>query len=266
MKKIGIVGSGSLATIIGEVVSRDLSRDYKIIGIFSRTYENALILSKKIGSRAYRNLNEMLEERPDYIIEAASTKLVEDIGVKVLERGINLIPLSVGAFAKKEFYEKMKKLALENKARVHIPSGAVGGFDVLHGAMLMEEADVSISTEKSPESLDGAPYLQGRKLSQENLENVFQGSAGEAIEHFPANVNVAVATALATRGVRDTKVSINSRPGSKTNKHKINLKGETVKVEILIETKPSENNPKSSSLAAYSVIALLERLAAPITF
>ncbi len=266
MKKIGIIGSGSLATIIGQGVSRDLADKYEILGVLSRNYENALKLSNKIGSRAYKSLDELIEDKPDYLIEAASPQVVRDIGEKILENSIGFIPLSLGVFADEDFYKRMEKLAIENKTRVHIPSGALGGFDVLHGACLMEEAEVSITTEKSPQSLNGAPYLQGRKLSEEEFEEVFSGSAEDAIKYFPNNVNVAVATALATRGVKATRVEINSRPGSRVNKHEINLKGKTVRVKVEVETSPSKDNPKSSSLAAYSVIALLERLAAPITF
>lgn len=264
--KLAIIGSGALGSIIGEVISKDLSKQYEILGIFSGRLENALKLSNKLGCRAYKTLDEMIDDNPDYIIEAASPDVLKNIGVKILKNGISLIPLSVGAFADRRFYKDMEETALVNNSRVHVPSGAVGGFDVLHGSMLMEDVEVSITTEKSPESLNGAPFLEGRELSQEKIEDVFKGSAVEAIKFFPKNVNVAVATALATTGVDNTKVIIKSIPGAKSNKHEIRLMGETIKVNITIEAKPSEDNPKSSKLAAYSVIALLENLVSPIVF
>ena len=88
----------------------------------------------------------------------------------------------------------------------------------------------------------------------------------EAIGHFPENVNIAVATALATTGVENTSISVKSIPGTKSNRHEIKLTGETVNVDITIETIPSEENPKSSTLAAYSVIGLLKNLVSPIVF
>lgn len=264
--KLAIVGSGSLASIIGEYVVKELYERYEILGIFSRKIENASKLSSKLNSKAYSSLDEMIKDRPDYIIEAASPKVAKDIGIKVVENGINLIPLSVGAFADGDFYKKIKEKALENNSRVHIPSGAVGGFDVLRGAMLMEDAKVSIFTEKAPKSLNGAPFLQGRKLSEENTEEIFRGRAKEAIEFFPKNVNVAVATALVTTGVDNTEVIIKSVPSARSNKHEIQLVGETIKVNVIIDSKPSDNNPKSSTLAAYSVIALLKNLVSPIVF
>jgi aspartate dehydrogenase len=264
--KVAIVGSGALGSVIIEALSKELSQEYELLGILSGRIENALKLSDKYSCKAYKSLDEMIEDDPDYIIEAASPNIIKEIGIKILENGINLIPLSIGAFADKEFYKQIEQAAINNNSRVHLPAGAVGGFDVLSAAMLMEDVQVCIITEKSPESLNGAPYLEGRKLSEEKVEEVFSGSAKEAIELFPKNVNVAVATALATTGVDNTLTVIRSIPNLSSNKHEIQLTGDTIKVTVAIESIPSINNPKSSTLAAYSVIALLKNLVAPITF
>lgn len=268
MKKhtLAIIGSGSLGTIIGSVVSRKLSENYDILGVLSGSIENAERLAGEIGSKVYKTLNEVLDDKPDYVIEAATADVLKEMGVKILAHGSSIIPLSVGALADKAFYNKVKKTAIENNSRVHIPSGAVGGFDVLRASMAMEDSKVSITTEKSPRSLNGAPFLEGRKLSELKTEEIFSGFANEAIRHFPKNVNVAVATALATTGVENTKVAIKSIPGFGSNKHSIKLIGETIDVEVIIETTPSKDNPKSSTLTAYSVVNLLENLVAPITF
>ena len=245
-------------------MAKEMSDKYEILGILGRNREKTKELANRFQGKVYSTLDEVIEDSPDYIVEAACPSVVREMGIKILEKGISLIPLSLGVFADENFYRKAKRAALENNSRVHIPSGAVGGFDVLAGAMLMGDAEVSIESEKSPQSLDGAPYLQGRKLSREEEEEVFRGSAREAIKNFPNNVNVAVATALATSGVDETQVSIHSLPGKKGNKHKISLRGENIKVEIDIESLPSRDNPRSSQLAAYSVIALLQKLVDPI--
>lgn len=264
--KLGIVGSGSLGTIIAEEIIKELREEYELLGVLSQTKENASKLSKRLGCKAYNNLDEMIKDGPDYIIEAASPDLVKDIAVKIISKGINFIPLSVGGLADNEFYNELKLLAYENNSHIHIPAGAVGGFDLLRSAMLMEDMKVSISTEKSPKSLNGAPFLKGRELSREKIEDIYTGTAKEAMELFPNNINVAVATALASSGVEDTQVSIRSIPKMKSNKHEIKAIGDSVKISISIESTPSIDNPKSSALAAYSVIALLKNLVAPIRF
>ena len=264
--KLAIIGSGSLGSIIARFVSEQMRDEYEILGVQSGSIENAVKLATEIGCKAYKTLDEAIGDKPDFIIEAASPDVFKEIGVEILANGISLIPLSVGALADKDFYNTIKATALANNCRVHIPAGAVGGFDVLRASMLMEDAEVSITTEKSPESLNGAPFLEGRALSEEKTEEIFNGYAKEAIEHFPENVNVAVTTALATTGVEHTKVSINSIPGFESNKHEIKLVGETVRVKVIVETTPSAVNPKSSTLAAYSVIVVLKNLVSPIAF
>ena len=39
--KIGIIGSGSLGSIIANVISKDLAENYEVIGILSGRIENA---------------------------------------------------------------------------------------------------------------------------------------------------------------------------------------------------------------------------------
>lgn len=264
--KLAIIGSGSLGSIIGKFVTQNMSQEYDLLGVMSGRIENAVKLADSLGCKAYESIEEVIDDKPDYIIEAAFPAVFKDIGIKVLTNGINLFPLSVGALADKKFYKEIKDAASKNNCRVHIPSGAVGGFDVLRASMLMDDAEVSVTTKKSPKSLNGAPFLKGRKLSEQKAEELFNGSAKEAIEHFPENINVAVTTALATIGVEHTKVSINSIPGLENNRHEIKLLGRSVNLDIVIETTPSDDNPKSSSLAAFSVISLLQNLVSSITF
>ena len=268
MKKLrlGIIGTGALGSIIANAVSKDLEEDYSLIGVHSNNLENAESLAKKVNCKFYRDLDEMIDDKPDYIIEAATQEVVKDYAVKILNNGIDLIVLSIGAFADDLFYNEVWGKAREVDSRVYLASGAVGGFDVLSSAILMGESRVKIITEKSPNSLEGAPFLQGRDLSRDDIEEIFNGTAKEAIKEFPKNINVAVATGLATVGVENTNVIIRSIPGIQSNIHNIILEGDIVKVSVNIESKPSPDNPKSSSLAAWSVISLLKRLVAPITF
>lgn len=140
-----------MGSIIGKVVAQDLSENFEILGVFSRKLANAKTLSNKIECKAYESLSEVIEDRPDYIVEAATPAVFKDIGIEILANGINVIPLSVGTLADKDFYDQMHKTALENNCQVHVPAGAVGGFDVLRSSMLMENAKVNITTEKSPD-------------------------------------------------------------------------------------------------------------------
>lgn len=257
--KLGIVGCGFLGNIIADAWRDGLLEEYEFTGCLSRTMESTQTLAKKTGSKACGALKELLDLKPDYVIEAASPIVMKEIAEKTLRNGSNLIVLSIGAFADGEFYEKIKQTAREAGVRVHLASGAIGGFDVLRTAALMSSIRSSITTEKGPASLKGTPIFKESLMTEAVKSEVFSGSAKEAIALFPTKVNVAVATALATAGPEKTGVTIHSVPGFQGDDHKIEVIGEEVHAVVDIYS-------KTSAIAGWSVVALLRNLVSPIVF
>ena len=131
---------------------------------------------------------------------------------------------------------------------------------------MMGEAEGIIESVKAPESLNGVPFLQGRILSEIKQETVFEGTAEEAIDGFPKNVNVAVSSALSSVGVENMKTRIVSCPGMKENMHRVTVKNNLVRAVLEVSSKPDPANPKSSMITAWSIASLLENLAAAIEF
>ena len=62
------------------------------------------------------------------------------MAIPVLKRGVNLVVISIGAFADLAFYEQVRQAARDGGAKVHLASGAIGGFDVLQTVSLMAQA------------------------------------------------------------------------------------------------------------------------------
>ena len=92
---------------------------------------------------------------------------------------------------------------------------------------------------------------------------IFSGNALEAAAAFPANVNVAATLTLATRlAPEQVRVEARADPAMTANRHEIEVVGEFSTLRLSIENKPDPANPKSSALAAQSIIALLRRQAA----
>ena len=151
--KLGILGNGYLAGIIVEASLKGMLDEYELVGVLGRTREKTELLAKKGGCRACGTIDELLALSPDYVAEAASVQSVKDYGVKILESGASMIVLSIGAFADHEFYGQVKAAAAGRGTRVHIASGAVGGFDVLRTISLMGQAEACIRTKKGPASL-----------------------------------------------------------------------------------------------------------------
>ena len=257
--RLGIIGSGYLGEIIARAWKEGLLPEYELVGIAGRTKENTDALAAEMGGKSCLGTEELLELKPDYIAETASVTWVRDMAEKVLANGSNLIVLSIGAFADKEFYEKVKETARKHNTRVYIASGAVGGFDVLRTVSLMGEATAGIETRKGPESLRNTPLFVEHLMTDKESSMVFEGNAKEAIGLLPTKVNVAVAASLATVGPERTKVNIHSVPEMTGDDHKITAEIDGVKAVVDIYS-------STSAIAGWSVVAVLQNIVSPVVF
>lgn len=263
-KKLAIVGCGNLAEIVVDAVIGGLLPDYQLIALYSNTTEKATRLADKINS-ANRNdasmpclsIDELLALKPDYIVESASPEAMKELALPALENGSSIVTLSIGVFADDEFYAAVQEAARRHNVRVHLVSGAIGGFDLLRTVSLMGDCEASIATEKGPDSLRGtAVYLE---TLQTLKQKVFEGNAEEAIALFPTKVNVAVAASLASVGPRDIKVSVTSTPGFVGDDHRIEIKNDQVHAVIDVYSKTAE-------IAGWSVVNTLRNITSPIVF
>ncbi len=257
--KLGILGNGYLAGIIVEACLNGFLPEYELVGICGRTKEKTDALAGRAGCASCGTVDELLGFRPDYVAEAASVAAVRENGVKILNSGSSMVILSIGAFADQEFYQQVRAAAANHGVKVHIASGAVGGFDVLRTVCLMGEAASGIENRKGPRSLNGTPLFEEHLMTDQEPCHVFEGSAKEAIALLPTKVNVAVAASLATTGPENTSANIYSVPGMVGDDHKITaqIPGVTAVVDVYSST---------SAIAGWSVVAVLQNVVSPIVF
>ena len=258
-KKLAVLGNGFLAGIIVEAYNKGLLEEYELTGILGRTKEKTEALAEKGGCRPCSTLEELLEDKPDYVAEAASVKAVQDYGMKILSGGADMILLSIGALADETFYRKISECAKENGRKIHIASGAIGGFDVLRTISLMGQAQTSFHTKKGPKSLSGTPLFKESLMTDREEKQVFHGSAKEAISILPTKVNVAIAASLASSGPENVDMSIFSVPEMVGDDHKITAQIPGVKAELDIYS-------STSAIAGWSVVAVLKNLVSPVVF
>lgn len=158
--KLGIAGSGFLGGVIADAWKNGLLPDYELVGILGRNQEKTTALADQVGCRSCDTMDDLLALKPDYIAEAASIRFVKDYAEQVSAAGCSLIVLSIGAFADQAFYEKMMEVNRANGTKIHLASGAVGGFDVLRTVSLMGQVHSGIETHKGPRSLMNTPCLR----------------------------------------------------------------------------------------------------------
>ena len=126
--KFGIVGCGFLGGIVASAWKNGLLPDYELVGVTSRTRASAEKLAAEVGCPVCDDVDALLTLQPEYIVETASVEAVRAMAVPVLKKGVNLVIISIGAFADLDFYEQVKAAAVEGGAKVHLASGAIGGF------------------------------------------------------------------------------------------------------------------------------------------
>ena len=262
--KFGIIGCGFLGNIVADAYGMGLLADYELIGVNSRTRASAEKTAAKAGCAVCDTVEDLLALKPEYIVETARVEGVRDFAETVLRAGVNLVVISIGAFADAAFYARVQQAAREGGAKVHIASGAIGGFDVLQTVTLMAQAaglseDAGITTYTGARGFRNTPVFEERLLTDTESSCVFTGNAKEAIATFPRRVNVAVATSLATTGPEVTNVTMHSVPNWIGDDHIIHAEIDGVKAVVDITS-------RSSSIAGWSIVALLRNLASPVCF
>lgn len=261
-KKLAVIGCGHLGRIVAQAWMADLLPGYELVGVLGRTPGKAAALAKEAGCAACDTLDQLLALQPDYVVEAASVQAVRDYALPVLQAGRELVVLSIGALADKDFRRQVEDAARSGGSHIYLASGAVGGFDVLHTVALMaqaagEELTAGIHTHKGPKSLENTPVYLPQLATDTQERTVFTGNAAQAIALLPTKVNVAVASALATAGPEQTKVEITSVPDFVGDDHRIeaSIPGVTAVVDVYSST---------SDIAAWSAVSLLRELSSPI--
>lgn len=258
-KTLGIVGTGKLGSIVAKAWRDGFLNDYELIYIAGRDAEKARSLAAEIGAKDSGNVEGLLAARPDYVAEAASIAFLKENAEKILQRGSNLIAISIGAFADLAFKQKLEETARANQVHVYISNGVVGGFDVLRTFRLFGQANAHFTTHKGPVSLKGTPLFQESLMQDGDKTMVFDGTAEEIIQILPTKVNVAVASSLAASDPAHTHTTMYSVPGMIGDDHNMTVQVGKNKAMIDVYT-------EDGSLAGWGIVATLQNITSPIIF
>lgn len=264
---LALVGCGGLGSIIAKEIHAGNAGPYYLSSVMgSHGSEHALAMGEQYGSNVCQNIVEILRFKPRYIIEAATADVLKTIAIPALQNGADIIVLSAGALADENFVTEACAVAEAHGGIIHVAGGAIGGFDIAQAAMLAGDLSCSMITEKHPNAFKEVKYLNDKVLPPDSIETIYCGSAMTAIDLFPQNVNVMSAMGFASVGIDNLNATVKSNPFCKTNSHKIYLEGQFGNATFEIQTKPSPTSPRSSALAAYSVVSLLKKLSSTIRF
>ena len=257
MKTVMFIGYGSMARKVHEMLPKTVR-----LSTIVASPRSANNLKMEIGEsiNVITSIDDLLEV-PDIAIEMAGQDGLKEHGIKILERNIPLGIVSVGAFTNEKFAISLHDAAKEHGVKIHILAGAVAGIDGINAASLAGLSQVVYQGRKSPSGWKGS--YADELIDYDSLKKptvFFTGTAREAATLFPANSNVAATIALAGVGLDDTKVELIADPTLSHNIHHIIAEGVFGKLEISITGLPLAENPRTSSLAAFSALRLCHQI------
>ncbi len=237
--KVFFIGGGNITRIVLEKLGNRIERCWYY------DLEEKQIPCQFIGNSFH------VPVEADVVVEAASVEAVKTYGIDVLKSGKDFYVISSGAFADEEFTRKFAEALKHSPSRVFVPSGAVGGIDIICALEGYLES-VKLRTRKPPTAFG----MDSNSISEPCV--LFSGSVYEAIRNFPQNINVAVTLALAAKDFNKVRVEVLVDPSISQNIHELEISSPVGNYKLVLQNKPSPN-PKTSYLAPLSLVAALKK-------
>lgn len=268
-KNISIIGCGAIGSEVALSVDRMMIENVTISSFLDIKLENAEILKSKLSNNnpiVFNNFSDYINSDTlkdvDLVVEAASQNALTSYLNPIILLKKDILVMSVGAFANPDFFSQVIKNVEKNDINLYVPSGAIAGIDAIK-SVRNSISYVTLTTTKNPDSLKDSPFFKKNNLILDSIKKrtlIFEGSAIEAVQNFPANINVAALLGLASIGVEKTKVNVIADPSLRINKHEIKVIGKFGELIVRVKNVPSATNPKTSYLAILSVIELLRSI------
>lgn len=258
MKKIGIIGCGTIGKEVAFFIEKKLAKKAVISAICDKKLSAALKLKKSLLAKPQIQSVTQLVKKVDLVIETASQAAAQSAIKQALKQKKDVLILSVGALVTcPDLVRKAKK---EN-INLYLPSGAIAGIDALGALAKGKIKKITLTTAKPPQSLKNPlVYKKNNKpASPGGSEIIFSGKVTDAVKYFPKNINVAATLFLAS-GFPQIKVIIKTDRSLKHNLHKIEVFAQETNLKIEVENKPSAKNPRTSALTILSTQYLLEKI------
>tara|TARA_R110002096_G_scaffold6206_6_gene28581 strand:- start:8379 stop:9170 length:792 start_codon:yes stop_codon:yes gene_type:complete len=262
--KLGIIGTGAIGSYVRD---KAIERGHTVAALLLKPerLQNPGTLAGQFN--CVSNIADLPGDI-DVMLDCAGHAALQSLGPAILRNGVDLITVSLGALADSDIYASLERAAREGDACLHLASGAIGALDCLQASRVGKLQSVTYVGRKPPQGWKGSPAE--RRLDLDSLEvgaaTHFEGSARTAALEYPRNANVAAAVALAGIGFDDTEVRLVADPGIDANIHEIRASGEFGSFSFEIRGNALPDNPRSSALAAMSVISKLEQHSQPISF
>ena len=256
--RVAVLGYGAIGARVAGAIARAEIPGASLVGVIVRSRANA----EADGIRPL-SLEEALAES-DLIIECATGEALRAAGPQIIAAGVSLLPASLGVLADPDL---RAQIIDSGPGRCYLTAGAIGGLDLLGAAARDGGLDtVTLTSTKCAGTLV-QPWMTvaeaTRLRNAEGAFTLFEGSVRDAIERFPASLNVSVALAAATDLWDTVRVRLVADPVAKLTSHRITASGPAGEYDFLISNKPLAASPTSSSVVSAALLRGVAQISRP---
>lgn len=271
MVNVCIIGCGAIGSELAVAIDCGKVQGATLVALLDARQDVAYKLKSQLRNdvSVFSNFSELTSSNEfigaELVIECASQAAAKSFSKQIVERKKNLMLMSVGALTDGILLSQLSSIILTNGNHIYIPSGAIAGIDAIKSVKGTLES-VTLTTTKNPAALAGAPFFNFCDTGPESIKRktlIYEGTAADAVNKFPANINIAAILSLAGIGFQKTKVKVIADPHITVNKHQIEAVGAFGKISITVQNVLSYNNPKTSYLAVLSAIECLRAICEP---
>ena len=253
MTRYGIVGFGR----IGRRLAERMPGVAAVLVRPAQAPEAAAI----VGSAAVcTSLAAFMARGPAVAIECASASMLAETGPVLLAHGIDLIPLSLTAFADPQIERSLIEAAEAGPGRLEIAPGAIGTLDLLATAREEGLSRVIYRQLKSPSMWRLTPAERLADLASIETRRVFfKGSVREVARHFPNNLNTSVGVALAGLGLDRTEAELVADPAISETGHELEIHAAPGNVVLKVGGRDVPPDGDPIDYTTFSLMRLLKR-------
>jgi aspartate dehydrogenase len=267
VKRVGLIGFGAIGRSIARLWVTLPAHSFLLAGVCARSWQaSEPNPALPAGTQLCTDVEQLLALRPECVIEAASHKVIQAHGARILRSGCSIYLLSVGCLAAEDLRDPLLAAAKEGDSQILVPAGALAGFDGLLALAGDGLRFVKYTSRKPCEAWRGTVASEAYDLDHLTRPTViFRGSAGEAARLYPKNANLAAAVALAGLGFDRTLVDLIADPDARGNIGSVEAVSRSSTLNLSVSSHAS-SNPKTSANVGPSVISALRNGTASLRF
>lgn len=269
--KVGIIGLGAIGGHVANCIDKGEGGQSELVALLCRDKKKYLTLnetqSTHFKSLITDNIDDFFASKPDIVIEAAGQETLNQYGIKVLEKGIDLLVSSMGLFTNDDVLNTFIATAEQSGAKILLSAGALPALDWMSASSLSEVKSVTITQVKPVVSWENTRAEELIELSKITVPTCFfEGTAREAANIFPKSSNISAMLALATKGLDNTIVKLIADPINPIMNTLIDFDSAVGQLQVSCQCIPSETNPSTSTGVPLAILKSIRNLSSPITY